>query len=206
MYTEENSGLLAQSYPTNNSDAWVQGDMTKLLESTNTALLGQGKLYPYNNHAGIYHCPADQGVLAGGKLMPSVRSYAMNSFMGGRPDPEMVYPPIGAGNYVPFFTKDSEIPLPSQTWVLIDEDERSIDDGSFTTDPTGHVWFELPAMSAHRHNFSFSMIFADSHSEVWRYNDPASFRVPETWSGSHAAESSNNRDLVALAKATTSPK
>jgi prepilin-type processing-associated H-X9-DG protein len=121
----------------------------------------------------------------------------MNSFMGARSS-KLPAIPRTAANYVPFFTRDSDIVRPSQTWVFLDEDERSIDDGFFVTDPTAHVWFSFPAISAHRHNFSYNLAFADNHCETWRHMDPRTFAV-------HAAETeaSGNHDLDRLANAAT---
>jgi hypothetical protein len=50
--------------------------------------------------------------------------------------------------------------------VLLDEDERSINDGFFLTDPAAHTWFDFPAISQHRHNFNFALNFADGQSKV----------------------------------------
>src|SRR5580765_2289518 len=62
MYAADDNGKLVQSYPTNNPNAWVQGDMTKAAEASNADLLRQGALYPYNRDVTTYHCPADTGV------------------------------------------------------------------------------------------------------------------------------------------------
>src|SRR5207302_9194685 len=43
MYAADFSERLVQSYPTNNPNAWVQGDMTKAGEAGNADLLRQGK-------------------------------------------------------------------------------------------------------------------------------------------------------------------
>jgi hypothetical protein len=85
--------------------------------------------------------------------------------------------------------------------VLLDEDERSIDDGFFLMDPAAHTWFDFPAISAHRHNFNYTLNFADGHSEVWRYTDPQTLQVsvPDT-------DQFGNTDLRRLATATTVPK
>jgi Tfp pilus assembly protein PilE len=205
MYLEENSGYLVQSYPTNNPEAWVQGNMRMPSEATNTSLLAQGKLYSYNQSASVYHCPADQGVPYGNGVLPSVRSYSMNSFMGGRDVNINAYPTLSSGNYS-FYTKDSDIPRPSQMWVMLDEDERSIDDGSFLADPAGHVWFDIPAMSAHRHNYSFTLVFADSHSEIWRFIDPTSFGLAQRPPGQGATDASGSPDLQRFSRATSTPK
>jgi prepilin-type N-terminal cleavage/methylation domain-containing protein len=198
-YKDDNSDLLVESYPTN-IEAWVQGDMTKASDASNVALIQQGKLYSYNQNAGIYHCPTDKGVTIDGARAPTVRSYSMNCFMGYR-DPRLASIPSTAQDYVSFFTKASEIAQPSQLWVLIDEDERSIDDGAFITDPRGRIWFSMPAISPYRHAFSYPLAFADGHSEVWRLTDPASFQVCRI-----QTEQPGNRDLERLASATTTPK
>src|ERR1017187_10372092 len=90
MYKDDNSGFLTESYPVNrsgdgvNPDVWVQGDMTKPDQAGNPDLIRQGKLYPYNQSVPLYHCPTDQGVSIGGQVVPTVRSYSMNCFMGAR--------------------------------------------------------------------------------------------------------------------------
>lgn len=198
-YAHDNGGALVPSHPSS-PDAWVQGDMTKASEATNTDLIRQGKLYDSSQSVGIYHCPADQGVVINGNTVPAVRSYSMNGFMGAR-DPSLGPLPPTADNYVWFYSKDAELARPSQMWVLIDQDERSIDDGFFATDPTGGMWWELPAASAHRHNFSFTLAFADGHAEVWRLTDPRSLQLT-----ANQTEQSGNADLARLASASTSPR
>jgi prepilin-type N-terminal cleavage/methylation domain-containing protein len=206
MYKDDNSGFLAESYPLNrtadgvNPDAWVQGVMTNVDEAGNAELIRQGKLFLYNQNVPIYHCPTDQGVTIGGTVVPTVRSYSMNCFMGAR-DPSLASIPRSAAGFVPFYAKDSNLPRPSELWVLLDEDERSIDDGFFVTDPTARVWMNLPAMSARRHGYSYALDFADGHSEVWRYKDPRSFLVC-----TKETEQTGNGDLARLAHATVTPK
>jgi prepilin-type N-terminal cleavage/methylation domain-containing protein len=200
MYRDENNDYLAESYPVNNPEVWVRGDMTKLEEAGNTDLIRQSKLYPYNQTVPIYHCPADQGVTIGGQVVQTVRSYSMNCFMGAR-DPHLGAIPSTADPYVPFYSKYAEIPRPDQMWVLLDQDERSIDDGFFVTDPTAGIWFDLPAMSEHRHNYSYSLTFADGHSEIWHYRDSRSFQV-----SANKTEQPGNADLERLARVTATAK
>ena len=199
MYYTENNGYLVPSFP-ESPEAWVQGNVTNATEAVNPELIKQGRLFHYVQGISAYHCPGDTGVLAGGKLVPSLRSYSMNCFMGAR-DPGLPPIPDTASSYVSFFAKDSDVPRPSERWVIIDEDERSINDGFFITDPAAHTWFDFPALSKHRHNFSFSLNFGDGHSEVWRPLDPRTIQVatPET-------DQFGNTDLARLARATTVPK
>ena len=203
MYRDDNSDYLAESYPgkaADNPEVWVRGNMTNVVEATDTDLLRQGKLYPYNHSVGIYHCSADRGVPIGSKVVPTVRSYSMNCFMGARKlGGETI--PSTAGEYVPFYAKYSEVPHPEQMWVLVEEDERSINDGFFVTDPTGQIWFDFPAISAARHNYSYVLNFADGHSAIWRHQDSRTMQV-----SMGRTEQPGNKDLARLANATTTRK
>jgi prepilin-type N-terminal cleavage/methylation domain-containing protein len=200
LYKDDNDEYLTESYPMGNTNVWVKGDMTQAAEAGNTELIQEGKLYSYNQCLTIYRCPADRGVIIDGKRTPTVRSYSMNCFMGAR-DPSVGAIPSTAGSYVPFYSTYPEIPRPSQLWTLLDEDERSINDGFFVTDPTGKIWFDFPANSAHRHNYSFALSFADGHSEVWRHHDKRTWQVTM-----NKTEQPGNVDLARLANATATPK
>ena len=205
MYKDDSNDRLAESYPVNNTNAWVLGDMRNEAEAGNTDLLREGKLYAYNRNVGIYHCPADRGVtitntLGKPELLATVRSYSMNCFMGGR-DPKIGPIPSNAVNYVWFYEKYSDIPHPSDSWLLLDEDERSINDGFFVTDPTAKQWYDFPAISAHRHNFSYGLNFADGHSEIWRHSDGNTYQV-----SLNRTTQTRNADLERLARASTTPK
>jgi prepilin-type N-terminal cleavage/methylation domain-containing protein len=199
-YKDDNSGLLAESYPLNNPKVWVRGDMTNPDEVSDVELIRQGKLYPYSPNETIYRCPTDRGVSVSGKLVRNTRSYSMNAFMGGR-DPSIGPIPAWATDYVDFFAKDSDLKRPADMWVLLDEDERSIDDGFFVTDPGGRVWADFPAISGARHDFTYGLSFADGHSDIWRHSDPRTFRVSTNYT-----EQSGNVDLEKLARASTCKK
>jgi prepilin-type N-terminal cleavage/methylation domain-containing protein len=196
LYSAENNSALVPSYPSQ-PEVWVQGDMTRPNEAGNAALIRQGKLFHYSQNVSIYHCPTDPGQSFSGTRVTTVRSYSMNSFMGAR-NPSLPPVPETAENYVSFFAKESDLRRPSELWVLLDEDERSINDGFFVTDPTGHMWIDFPAVSQHRHNFSFGLSFADGHSEVWRHSDARTRRLSV-----NRTEQSGNRDLARLATAST---
>lgn len=199
MYKDDSNDALVESYPTRPS-VWVKGDMSNAGDAGNTELLRQGKLYAYNQSVALYHCPADQGVRCDGTVIPTVRSYSMNCFMGAR-DPSVGLIPSTADGYVPFYASYYDIPRPSQLWVMLDEDERSINDGFFVTDPTAQIWFDFPATSVHRHNYSFALAFADGHSDVWRDRDPRTQQVSAS-----KTEQPGNVDLARLASATVTKK
>ena len=111
LYYNDNNGRLVESYPVNNPNAWILGDMRNARQATNTDLLRQGKLYAYNRNVAVYHCPADKGVRLDNKAVLNVRSYSMNAFMGAR-DPSLGPIPPNAQRYVLFYAKDYEIPRP----------------------------------------------------------------------------------------------
>lgn len=200
IYSHDNNGLLAESYSGGNSNAWVFGNMKKPEEAADATLIVQGKLFPYTRDTKVYHCPGDKGVKFDSKVVESVRSYSMNCFMGGR-DPLLAPIPATAKDYVPFFVKDSDLRRPSDLWVLIDEDERSIDDGFFVTDPTAKMWYDFPATSAHRHDYSFALAMADGHTDVWLNRDPQTHQLTR-----QETEQAHNSDLERLAARSTVQK
>lgn len=200
LYHMDNGGRLVESYPINNPYVWVLGDMRNPAEATDKRLIEAGKLYSYHGNTTGYRCPTDRGtVVEGNKRVQNARSYAMNSFMGGR-DPSIGPIPTTASKYVPFFAKDTDLSVrrPSELWVLIDEDERSINDGVFVTDPGARIWFDLPTISPYRHRYSYGLNFADGHSESWSLRDERSSIVER-----NETEQAGNKDLERLARATT---
>jgi len=198
LYYQENSGYLAESYSTNNPNAWVFGDMRNAKEASDPQLIRDGKLFPYVRDPLVYHCPTDSGSVSGSKTLPSIRSYSMNSFMGGRDNSNAGPIPATSTNYVEYFAKDADLLRPSDLWVMIDEDERSINDGFFVTDPAAKVWYDFPAFSQHRHAYSYGLNFADGRAEVWRSHDARSREV-----AINRTEQPNNKDLQDLAAAST---
>jgi prepilin-type N-terminal cleavage/methylation domain-containing protein len=197
LYYNDNNGRLVESYPVNNTNTWVLGDMSVASEAENLDLLRQGKLFHYNSEVNLYHCPADEGVTINQTRVASVRSYSMNGFMGGR-DASVGPLPPSAQNYVWYYSRDSELRRPSQLWVILDEDERTINDGFFLTDPQAQHWIDRPALSAHRHNFSFGLSFGDGHAEAWHRH------APRDTTSSALPTDAENVDLQKLSAAATS--
>jgi len=177
-YAQDHRGFIPESYffqPTGavNSNAWVRGSMddnpvfgqveTGVADSINNASLKAGALWPYVGSPGVYRCPSDKSKVLG---QPRVRSYSINSWMGGVPLP-------GQEKYR-VFRKDTDLvsPAPSQAVVFIDEHERSINEGWFVIDMSGARGFlDAPA---DRHDGTYTLSFADGHVEGWKLVDPAS--------------------------------
>jgi prepilin-type N-terminal cleavage/methylation domain-containing protein len=205
MYSDDNLGFLAESYFFDetgrpNQNVWARGsmdDQTRIFsqldpgvrDSTNQNTLVKGKFYPYNQSLGIYRCPSDRSATAG---VPRVRSYAMNGWMGGRP--------LAGQDKFKVYLREADItdPAPSAAWVLIDEHEKSINDGWFAVDMTGILGLlDAPAT---RHDKSFSLAFADGHMETWKLKDGRSV----AWSSLPIMNNPVNPDWSRLQAASSS--
>jgi prepilin-type processing-associated H-X9-DG protein/prepilin-type N-terminal cleavage/methylation domain-containing protein len=164
---------------------WIDGSMSggannsagNASEPTNIELIEQCVLYPYCKSPKIYKCPAD--IINNPQCNePTVRSYSMNCYMNGfdvAGDKNDIADPPAAGYYA-VQTKLSQVtsPLPSKRIVFVDESAGSIDDGNYSTPPTGGngnpynygpilFWLNR-ATSRHANGASFS--FADGHAEA----------------------------------------
>src|ERR1039458_9112945 len=127
MYSADNDGKLAQNNPLAEpgGNCWLLGNMKVSADSTNTAIIRQGKLFPYANQVDLYRCPTDP---SRSNDEPRVRSYSMNSWVGSR---YMETHPYHTGFRT--FVRESELPAagPAMLWVMADEHEASIDDAWF---------------------------------------------------------------------------
>ena len=101
----------------------------------------------------------------------------MNSFLagtsrGGNPDWVIIYPTGARNTNHPVYLKETEIKLPKQTFLLVDEDQTSINDGMLLMDVGGSLRFvDLPSRA---HRFGYGICFADGHAEIDQLKDDAS--------------------------------
>jgi prepilin-type processing-associated H-X9-DG protein len=86
-------------------------------------------------------------------------------------------------------------PSAAKLYVLIEEQENSIDDGffeiSFHNGPGDGTWLALPA---DRHNQGCNLSFADGHVEFWRWLAPKKF----SRTGQNVVNALDLRDLKRL--------
>ncbi len=192
MYWSDNKGLLVANLPQPASEpSWVTGDMKSAADSTNTAPLQLGKLYPYLSQPRLYRCPADE-TQTGGRAR--VRSYSMNGWMGSRVM-ETQYNQKGFRTFV----RDTELAnaaAPNGLWMVGDEHEFSLDDGFFlVTMDDSRVFASFPAM---RHRQGYALNFADGHAAVFKLRDPTTQTGARSYSG-------KNTDWIRLKQMTTVP-
>jgi prepilin-type N-terminal cleavage/methylation domain-containing protein/prepilin-type processing-associated H-X9-DG protein len=142
---------------------------------TNTLM--DGSIWKYTGpNKDIYHCPADKTTVTPtsgpfqGKRISRLRSNSMNAWAGGNKgmitwfgDETQFYKFIKLSDFIS--------PGPSSTWILLDENPQSINDGFFCVTYTGYKSYSLPDAPSYSHNGACGFAFADGHSEVHRWQD-----------------------------------
>jgi prepilin-type N-terminal cleavage/methylation domain-containing protein/prepilin-type processing-associated H-X9-DG protein len=124
-----------------------------------------GLMYPYVKSPGVYHCPADNAtVLSFGVPCPHVRSMSMNTWLSP-------IAPYDNNKTMTSYYKESDLRQlgPVNTWVFIDENPLSINDGSFIAEEDIDEWVDYPASY---HNHAAGISFADGHAQIKKWNDP----------------------------------
>lgn len=159
MYADDNNGRIINNFATSMSslnNSWVWGNAQ--FDSSLTNIEG-GTLFPYAKSDGVYHCPADKSTIQGTKNL-RIRSYAINEYMNGD---DTTIPEAST------IRKEMQLVTPgaSSSFVFIDENENSIDNGQFSDyRPYVWAWANLPAS---RHTKGCTLSFADGHVEYWQW-------------------------------------
>jgi hypothetical protein len=153
--------------PGGSKSQWVLGRVDVAVVSTNVQLIEAGLIYPYNNSLSIYKSPADRKMVGG---MPTVRSMSANTWMNPQPqDNWNTTRGYSGAMALQVFKKQSDVKNPSMTWVFIDENPFTINDGMLVCDPNvPGAWIDIPATY---HNSAGSLSFADGHSEIKKWTD-----------------------------------
>lgn len=158
-------------------------------------------LYPFaGNSSEIFNCPSDNsyGINNKGVRVPRLRSRSINNWVGG--------PGWGNGGWR-VYHKDTDMidPGPSNTFVMLDEREDSINDGYFVVDMAG--WptrsQQIVDYPASYHNNAAGFSFADGHSEIKKWSDPRT--TPKINKGNMALNVAmyNNKDLYWMMEKST---
>lgn len=147
------------TYPNkNNVKSWVCGTMEQAIDAVTLGELTDPvgtALSAYVKNPSVYHCPADNYIDPNSEKV-HVRSMSMNSAVGtvwygyyaGSP-PQALGSPVGGGwldggsyngNQTKWLTYGKTTsfnrPGPANTWVIMDENPYSINDGSWPYPPT----------------------------------------------------------------------
>jgi prepilin-type N-terminal cleavage/methylation domain-containing protein/prepilin-type processing-associated H-X9-DG protein len=191
LYSEDNGDKIPgalewQPNPTQTQPDWAGGSWLSLIDPSVESNWNADKynkqsiLWTYCGGAlGVWKCPGDRstGVNAKGQTVPRIRSFSMNCWVGGQgwEQSGSWRPQDPAGWLVYLKQSDFNDPGPSQTWVLTDEREDSINDGYFIVDMIGYsdkpASFKIADYPGSYHNGAGSFSFADGHSELKRWTD-----------------------------------
>ena len=180
MYAGDYKDHLPYNVPGDVADSggWVNGQMSSgfSLDNTNWVLMMSGQLGYYAVNPGIYHCPADTS-LASIVNKPRVRSISMNAFVGDK-SPTGAHVAVYPETWLNFF-KLADFHATAATWVFVDESPQTINDGFICIPDTGtdtETWGDVPASY---HNLACGFSYADGHSEIHKWLDPATATAGE---------------------------
>jgi prepilin-type N-terminal cleavage/methylation domain-containing protein len=220
LYADDNGGKIASAYPTYGgfTATWCGGNAETgglpgayVYGGSDPAGIQAGLIWPYTKALKLYHCPADNriadapGVAAQFKNQPILRSISMNSYLDGRtmgatPDWVVTSPGPMDPNH-PVYTKETEITQPAATWLVLDEDQQSINDAMFVLDVGGSIRFaDLP--SRNHCGYGYGINFNDGHAEIYKLSDPAS----RSWTPTGPRPAGGYNDWVRLRDVTTHPR
>jgi len=146
-------------------------------DNTNTLHLMRSLLWPYHQSLGVWRCPADQSLSTiGGKRYPHVRTMSMNNWVGNYDARSGTVTEHTPGFKVFKKVTDMADPGPSKTFLLLDEREDSINDGSFLTymegfSPGNPAARRIADFPSSYHNGAGGLNFCDGHSEIHHWVD-----------------------------------
>ena len=217
---------------------WVVGTMAKSLDANNGNQNARNELTSPNSQLSVYiknpkifRCPADNYINPLTHNL-NVRSYSMNSAVG-----TIGYtyytsggtPPLNSavqGGWLPggaynasqtawlTYGKESSFtrPGPSKTWVFMDENPYSINDGSMAIPayavPGANYVVDFPSGL---HGDAGGISFADGHSQVHKWLDKRTYTPNGLISGGQGGtgshpETPDNPDCFYLAPITSAPR
>jgi prepilin-type N-terminal cleavage/methylation domain-containing protein len=199
------------------ADAVEVGASTGLLSNPRATLLAN-----YVPNENSYKCPSD---ISTDSNRPRVRSYSMNSAVGTIWNASFTSggPALGSpvqGGWLPgsaynqnqktwqTYGKMSSFNTPgaSSTWLIMEENPITINDGSLATAMVPYYLIDYPASY---HNYSTGMSFADGHALIHKWVDgrtytPPAEAVPGS-GGTGTVNSTGNLDVTWLITVTSAP-
>ena len=163
----------------NNVMTWTATTSIDDVSNTNVEWVLNGVLAKYTGNAlGIYKCPADKFVSPQQRAKgwtARLRSNSMNALFGVTSDDPYDSTLKGIswadGGVFVQFLRTSDVPMPANTWLTLDEHPDSINDGFFTVPYGASQWGDLPASY---HNGACGFSFVDGHAEIRKWLSPTS--------------------------------
>jgi prepilin-type processing-associated H-X9-DG protein len=117
---------------------------------------------------------------------------------------------FGQGQFLPYpaykiYHKLANIIKSSETWVFIDENERSINDAAFAVSMSGQAGYAVSSVSvvdvpSGRHGGSTGMSFADGHSIIHKWQSATTYTCNP---GATISDAAGVNDMVWLSSVTS---
>ena len=203
FYSDDNDGGLVGASGGQKGPNWTSGSWLTLANPNDPnnwdheRYTKQSPLWDYTGGSiAIWNCPSDKsfGINNENVRVPRIRSMSMNNWVGG--------PPWSAsGQGWRTFYKDSDMvaPGPSQTFVLVDERNESINDGYFVVDMIGYPnspsAYKIVDYPGRYHNNAATFAFADGHSEIHKWSNPKTLPAFKKSNLALNVPSPNNEDV-----------
>jgi prepilin-type N-terminal cleavage/methylation domain-containing protein len=152
--------------------AWCGGVMSDYYNCIDTDTIEDGQLWPYARSLSIYHCPADvstQGAALKPQIIkgkPRIRSYSCSQTY--IPENWLPSPPYK------WYKKLGQIIDTSDTWVFIEENPVTINDGAFAvqmTPPGSTTGYNIDHPATY-HAGATGLSFSDGHSSIHKWRSP----------------------------------
>jgi prepilin-type N-terminal cleavage/methylation domain-containing protein len=186
LYADDHNGrlpynLVMTEYGSRTNINWVNNVMTSDTnpDNTNVATITQASLGIYaQGQTAIYRCPCDRALSTmqhAAGWTARIRSYSMNAMMGDAGDATTNGFNVNNPDYTQFF-KITQILHPAEMFVFVDEQSDSLDDGYFVNHAYQWKWINLPGSY---HNYAAAFSFADGHSEMHRWLESTTIRLPQ---------------------------
>jgi prepilin-type processing-associated H-X9-DG protein len=175
LYSDDNQQGLVSSIDANGGfynlrPDWMTGNFNTSIQSQwdIRADVQKSPLFPYFKNPVLVRCPADVSTVnVAGKVYPRVRSISMSQVFD--------FGQWLTANKWRTYSRMSDIKIPVQTFVFIDENEKSINDAAFATQCNGEVGTAtgtpgIVDVPASYHNKAGGISFADGHAVInkWR--------------------------------------
>ncbi len=208
MYVADNADLLASNGkndpPSTATKLWVQGCFYHVTDNTNFTLILDPRYALFANYLQarkVYLCPTDRDtVKISGVVMPRLRSYAMNPYLGwtGSWDTR-----LAAQQRWNIFIKHGQLGtgMPAGAFLFQDVNPDSICWPYFGVQMDAESIFNWPNSS---HNAGGVISFTDGHVDYHRWRDPRTLAAKSADYHQHNDASPNNQDLRWLRERTTS--
>jgi prepilin-type N-terminal cleavage/methylation domain-containing protein/prepilin-type processing-associated H-X9-DG protein len=160
MYSDDNTDKLVLNGGGQTNVAWAAGNMGNPAEAVDPVLIKNALLFPFTKSVDLYKC-------SGNKKKNMLRGVSMNAVMGSC---------NAYGQYTSSiwgwisYGKITQVRRPTDYFVILDEDDNSINDAFMRVDYSPTVpGFRLNDIPAVYHGGSSGIGFADGHSEMHKW-------------------------------------